>query len=636
MVAAVESSKIHEVPCAVPPTMTCDLVDPGRLSNAEQAHVGRPSESGSVIMRRSSRFSQQSTIIQALPTHIDADLLRAVSVKEALSGFGKHWSSNAGKAEDYDLSQRRDKVDDFLSHDWSTSRFWKLLGLCHLYNRNVAMCASCTVAIPLAFFGAGPVAAPFRGNFAKFFCPIVLWAVFLTGHLCRPRYVFLDKLCIHQEDVEMKTAGILGLAGFLRASNRLVILWSPRYFSRLWCTYEVVTWCYLKGLDSSGVFFLPVSASLLHILTWMAFSCIGCMRAIWEHLQSVGVVEPSSHYVITLIAGALCLPIFYQTSAVVRQLAAIDSQVRGFRIHDAKCFCCTHDHIDPSSGRRMSCDRKLVYKTLHDWHLQMQERHTSSLLEVAQGSSDPVVGEALHGFDEVVRHELTRTLFGSKSKNMLIFTYLDFVSCCVSIGWGALDQTLLEGRKGRYLFAIRLAVEYSTAALFIFPISAVVLIDVIRRTERMARRLQLTWLLWRLLFATTGAFSYSLCFVCLWLPGQFLISPEEWPWIGDILMLLRWFLLAWLTRLVMRSRHQDSKEPPVHDGAEEMCWRAPCSTDAKAAPRAAPALHCRPACSVSDQVVTQCPHTAVIGCQGSDVGDQSTKTSDSFISDASI
>eukprot|EP00490_Sorites_sp_Unknown_P007439 CAMPEP_0114696324 /NCGR_PEP_ID=MMETSP0191-20121206/72426_1 /TAXON_ID=126664 /ORGANISM="Sorites sp." /LENGTH=84 /DNA_ID=CAMNT_0001993817 /DNA_START=31 /DNA_END=281 /DNA_ORIENTATION=+ len=51
--------------------------------------------------------------------------------------------------------------------------------------------------------------------------------------------VFLDKLCISQHNMNKKEQGIAGLAAFLSNSRRMVILWSPRYFSRLWCTYEV-------------------------------------------------------------------------------------------------------------------------------------------------------------------------------------------------------------------------------------------------------------------------------------------------------------------------------------------------------------------------------------------------------------
>ena len=47
--------------------------------------------------------------------------------------------------------------------------------------------------------------------------------------------VFLDKLCINQMDSEKKQQGILGLGAFVLRSKKLLVLWSPRYFTRMWC-----------------------------------------------------------------------------------------------------------------------------------------------------------------------------------------------------------------------------------------------------------------------------------------------------------------------------------------------------------------------------------------------------------------
>ena len=38
------------------------------------------------------------------------------------------------------------------------------------------------------------------------------------------------------------TEGISNLHVFLQRSKRLVILWSPDYFTRLWCTWEVAVY----------------------------------------------------------------------------------------------------------------------------------------------------------------------------------------------------------------------------------------------------------------------------------------------------------------------------------------------------------------------------------------------------------
>merc|ERR1719436_812263 len=94
---------------------------------------------------------------------------------------------------------------------------------------------------------------------------VEFWLIFLFGHYVwgysRPSKAFVDKACIPQSDEEQKRRGILALAGFLRSSDRLVTLWTPRYFTRLWCVFEVAVWFNI-GRELK---FVPVSSALLLI-----------------------------------------------------------------------------------------------------------------------------------------------------------------------------------------------------------------------------------------------------------------------------------------------------------------------------------------------------------------------------------
>ena len=54
--------------------------------------------------------------------------------------------------------------------------------------------------------------------------------------LLYPQMGFLDRLVVPQDDPEKKNKCIYGLASFLNKSDKLIVLWSPKYFSRLWCT----------------------------------------------------------------------------------------------------------------------------------------------------------------------------------------------------------------------------------------------------------------------------------------------------------------------------------------------------------------------------------------------------------------
>jgi len=50
---------------------------------------------------------------------------------------------------------------------------------------------------------------------------------------------FLDKICIHQADMERKLRGISSLGTFMRMSEKITALWSEDYFERLWCVFEM-------------------------------------------------------------------------------------------------------------------------------------------------------------------------------------------------------------------------------------------------------------------------------------------------------------------------------------------------------------------------------------------------------------
>ena len=142
----------------------------------------------------------------------------------------------------YSLSQVVTSLDAFLSHDWGTSRWAKMLAMMIIFNSRAAFITSMLASLVLAIW-AYCDALPRRQTWTVW-PPLVTFYMFLFFWqrirllFKPPRMVFLDKLCISQDNDELKAQGIAGLATFLLKSRKMTILWSPRYFSRLWCTYE--------------------------------------------------------------------------------------------------------------------------------------------------------------------------------------------------------------------------------------------------------------------------------------------------------------------------------------------------------------------------------------------------------------
>merc|ERR1711998_520441 len=73
------------------------------------------------------------------------------------------------------------------------------------------------------------------------------------------RMCFLDKVCIDQMDETRKSAGIASLGAFLGASDNFVVLFSPEYFSRLWCCYELAAFRHLQVEGKQKITFLPAA-----------------------------------------------------------------------------------------------------------------------------------------------------------------------------------------------------------------------------------------------------------------------------------------------------------------------------------------------------------------------------------------
>ena len=69
-----------------------------------------------------------------------------------------------------------------------------------------------------------------------------------TFVLWRPQQlVFLDRICISENDNDLKAASIFSLAGILKKSDRMLVLWDPTWSERLWCVFELAA--FLKSKE---------------------------------------------------------------------------------------------------------------------------------------------------------------------------------------------------------------------------------------------------------------------------------------------------------------------------------------------------------------------------------------------------
>lgn len=366
-----------------------------RRVSSQKSEVGHLPHAG--FARSSSR----------LVTNLDPTLLRSVSLSECVRGFGQYLDST--RSVDKRLSRPSEKFDAFISHDWGTSRWLKLGCLLILFNTRAAVVGTVLASTVLGVLCSLQVLPTsdfvVMAGHATFLFLLFFWHSIRDLCNASPR-VFLDKLCISQDNPEEKKLGILGLGAFLKASEKLVILWSPRYFHRLWCTYEIVTFLRLHG-EAARIQIMPAKMAWLLALTvlmWQSVLFTGRFL-----IDSVGdtVWFPVSLATVLLEVLGL-LPLYnYHGLEIFADIETLPNQLQQFRLQQAECTCCSTGHRHPDTGERIECDRQLVLSTLQRWHSESQEL------------GDPTGSDAfLESFNSMVQSQLS--LHGNVGGDMLL------------------------------------------------------------------------------------------------------------------------------------------------------------------------------------------------------------------------
>eukprot|EP00929_Paragymnodinium_shiwhaense_P099596 TRINITY_DN61328_c0_g2_i1.p1 TRINITY_DN61328_c0_g2~~TRINITY_DN61328_c0_g2_i1.p1 ORF type:complete len:836 (-),score=177.31 TRINITY_DN61328_c0_g2_i1:172-2679(-) len=347
----------------------------------------------SMASQKSMRHSWSSDDSRRLMSHFsDMSLCRGVPADQALRHFGKHWSPPAAKdpyeardsaLQDYALSEQVEALDDFVSHDWGTGRWTKFISLSVLYNSVPAGIIASLVSVTLGLlqilfpemvppglytrqvggvmvtFKDGVYALPAGGiTFAFVF---VFWQRLNRSCCRRRRMLFVDKLCIHQTMQDRKIRGIMSLSAFLKVSGRFVIIWSPRYFQRLWCVYEVASWFQQEDLKGKALeLLLPATVVCTILGKLLCFMMFWAMRVLAKTVS-----DEWQGLVITLVCVWLCVFVFlFSMSAQTKALQCLDEQLTGFKVREAGTFCCSVGHIMPDTDETIPCDRELVYENL--------------------------------------------------------------------------------------------------------------------------------------------------------------------------------------------------------------------------------------------------------------------------------
>eukprot|EP00928_Gymnodinium_smaydae_P005722 TRINITY_DN11966_c0_g1_i1.p1 TRINITY_DN11966_c0_g1~~TRINITY_DN11966_c0_g1_i1.p1 ORF type:complete len:478 (-),score=40.82 TRINITY_DN11966_c0_g1_i1:209-1642(-) len=353
---------------------------------------------------------------------------------------------------------RENTLDDFISHDWASSRFQKTVALCMIFNSNAAMVSSAAVGVGFYFLQRARLLPVYQhprgfGMYSQIVCPLVFVVVFFCWQdlrvACRlgTRKVFLDKYCIDQKNVQRKAKGILGLGAYLKASERLVICWTPRYFTRLWCVYEIASWLRLgKGLDK--ILVMPLTSSSAVLVSVL----VNQSATLTFHF--IFSISRAGFLLVFLVAASFAAHTYRHFEYNLKRLP---QQVSDFSVTKAECFCCKVGHKTPGGNEPIPCDRELIYETLQTWF-------------PVEDDCAPTWERKLAMFDEEVQARFGA--FISQRVGLRTMHYKYIVLAGQPYLWRLLDVAVGFGNdEFDAVQSFRAAVEYVCFALCVVPVN---------------------------------------------------------------------------------------------------------------------------------------------------------------------
>ena len=289
-------------------------------------------------------------------------IMRAAPLSVAMKDFSAQLGSSAAGAAEFRLSKPARACDDFLSHAWSTRRLEKWYALAYTYNFNASVVAwlvahlvGVVVCAALAPADRATIGRDYRLQcfVGAVLCPIVAQgAVLVYGlpGLTEPS-VFLDKVCINQNHAGLKTLGIEGLETFLKYSRRMVLLYEPGTYKRLWCAFESAL--FSRYADVRNFVLVPcATARVAIVLTAVSHAsvifAIGALLAVvdargWDPAEWFRGAESIDHFTLWgQVMGPVMAPLYAVMAWLLRNrcrdILSIERSLRTFRLQDTECF----------------------------------------------------------------------------------------------------------------------------------------------------------------------------------------------------------------------------------------------------------------------------------------------------------
>ena len=308
--------------------------------------------------------------------------LRAIRAYKALGGFGLIFRSERNM---FHHSHTVEQIEDFWSYSRHSNWFDTTCMLLLRYNGVPALLAGCISSGFMPWLlRSEPLNRPRHcgpaDEFCRSKCEINIVVSMLIGVLVTAavailwptrRRVFLDKACIPQDNDVEKREGILNLGYFIENSRKMMVLWEPTYFTRLWCVFELAAYLNLQadGFRSHQLEVLPVSYARMTALCLLG-DVAYVLLSYWLMPMFLDTSKLPAALCEEFSLVAMIIVFMFLGVAMDSHVKAIHSmtrQLNEFSIEDADCFCCSNRHVNPDTKVALDCDRELIQDSVMEW-----------------------------------------------------------------------------------------------------------------------------------------------------------------------------------------------------------------------------------------------------------------------------
>ncbi|CAE7235112.1 unnamed protein product [Symbiodinium sp. CCMP2592] len=302
-----------------------------------------------------------------------SEIIRGVPVHCALQGCGQAIRGRLGRRRLYKLSHATRRIDEFWSHSWHASGWMKYVTAWYLNTAAVAAAFGMGGAL-LGFVLRATAVLPgtvsnntFTDSQWSVLIGVIFYCLSLTFWRVR-RLVFLDLLCIDQDDESLKGEAMISMGAILKSSASMLVLWDASWVQRFWCVFELASFLRSRKVQATASQKLSIRPNLMGPvffageagLAFLLLALPGLFQALDNTIEAMG-----SALAVGLLPSFLCLA--HVARNFCCSLDTLQQQLAKFRLTDAMCWCCTVNHVDDETGEPLVCDREIMLKCIGIW-----------------------------------------------------------------------------------------------------------------------------------------------------------------------------------------------------------------------------------------------------------------------------